>query len=536
MRTHLPFLLSLLAVLMLSACGKRETPVEAARATKTLLVGNGAEPADLDPHLVTAYTDMNIMVALFEGLTVLDERSSEPLPGIASSWEHSQDGLTWTFHLRPEAKWSDGAPLGAEDFVWSFRRILSPKLAAEFAYILWPLKNARELSEGKLTDFSTLGARAVDAHTLRLELTEPCPWLLTLVSNQPWFPVPRPVIERLGAATERGSRWTRPENFVCNGPYRLKEWHPGLHLLVEANPHYHGSAATRLREIRFFPYENIASEEHAFRTGQRHLTYELSPEKIPVYRRDNPAQLRVDPLLETFFLRFNVAKPPLNNPVVRQALARAIDRAALCRSVLKESRVPAAALTPPNTGGYTPPAGIPDDPASARELLAKAGFAGGKGFPQLEIQFKSDDIHRVTMEAIQQMWRRELGIDVALSPLEQKTWLANQAAMSYQVSSSRWVGDYLDPNTFLDLWLSDGGKNQTGWASPAYDNLVREAAHTLDNDRRHALQGKAEALLLEEAPVVPVFHGARVYLIHPQVRNWPPALLGLRRFQIADLE
>ncbi len=491
--------------------------------------------ADLDPQTVTAFTDMNIMVALFEGLTVLDERTSKPLPGAAESWSCSPDGLTWTFHLRPGARWSDGAPLTAEDFVYSFKRILSPHLASEYAYMLWPLKNARALNEGTLKDFSKLGARAIDANTLELDLAEPCPWLLTLVSNQPWFPVPRQAIERWGTWDQRGTAWTRPGHLVCNGPFKLLQWQPGVQITVERNPDYWDAYHTKLNRIVFFPHENITSEESAFRTGQRHMTYELSPERIATYRREAPQELRIDPLYETFFLRLNVKRPPLNNPEVRRALALAIDRAAICRSVLQGSRLPAPSMTPPGADGYVSKAGIAYDPSEARRLLAEAGYPGGKGFPQLEIQFKSDDIHRATMEAVQQMWRKQLGITTVLTSLEQTTWLDNQRTLSYQITSSRWVGDYLDPNTFLDLWVGDNGKNETGWSNPAYDVLIRQAARTLDGDKRHALQQRAESLLLEQCPVVPIFYGARVYLISPAVHHWAPALLGLHRFQLVEL-
>ena len=530
-RNRLVFSVLLIVGVILVGCAKRETAAQAGIRTQTLLVGNGAEPQDLDPQTVTAFTDMNIMVSLFEGLTVLDERTSKPLPATAESWNCSPDGLTWTFHLRPNARWSDGTPLTAHDFVFSFRRILSPKLASEYSYMLWPLKNARALNEGRMTDFSQLGARAIDAHTLELRLAAPCPWMLTLVSNQPWFPVPRHSIERWGAWDQRGTAWTRPGHLVSNGPFRLVEWRPGVQITVERNPDYWDAAHTRLNRIVFFPYENISSEESAFRTGQRHMIYELSPERIATYRREAPNELRIDPLYETFFLRLNVTHPPLDNPKVRRALAMAIDRTAICRTVLQQSRIPAPSMTPPGADGYVSRAKIPDNAHEARLLLAEAGYPGGKGFPRLEIQFKSDDIHRATIEAIQQMWRKELGIETVLTPLEQATWLDNQRTLSYQITSSRWIGDYLDPNTFLDLWVGDNGKNQTGWKNPAYDALIRQAAHTLDLDQRHELQQRAEAILLDQCPVVPIFYGARVYLISPAVHHWPPALLGLHRFQ-----
>ena len=530
--------LCLLAGLLLftGACTKRESPAEAGLRTQTLIIGNGAEPADLDPQTVTAFTDMNIMVALFEGLTVLDEASSAPLPGVAESWQHSPDALTWTFHLRPNASWSDGSPLVAEDFVFSFRRILSPKLAAEYAYMLWPLKNAQAISEGQNPDANSLGARAIDTHTLELTLEAPCPWLLTLVSNQAWFPVHRPTLERFGAWDERGTRWTRPENLVCNGPFRLSEWAPQSRLVVEANPKYWDKNRSPLRRIIFLPNESLATDERNFRSGQIHATYDLSPEKIETYRREAPERLHIDPFYETFFLRVNVDKPPFNDVRVRRALALTIDRAALCRSVLHDSRTPALSFTPPGGDAYVSSFTLHEDREEARHLLAEAGYPAGKDFPRFEVELKGDDIHRAVMEAIQQMWKKELGIDCSLAPLEQMTWLANQKAISYQLSTSRWIGDYLDANTFLDLFLSSGGKNQTHWTSPDYDKLVSEAAACSDKAQRQSLQQKAEQLLLTELPIIPIFHGTRVYLLHPGVKNWPPSLLGLRRYQYVKLQ
>jgi oligopeptide transport system substrate-binding protein len=540
MRSSLPLLIllgaALLLALGLSSCAKRETAAEAGIRTQTLILGNGAEPADLDPHTVTAFTDMNILVSLFEGLTLLDETSSAPVPGAAESWSCSADGLTWTFHLRADGKWSDGSPVTASDFVYSFRRLCAPNLAAEYAYMLWPLRNAQALSEGKLKDFTQLGARALDQRTLELTLEAPCPWFLTLVSNQAWFPVQRANIERFGAWDERGTKWTRPGNLIGNGPFILKEWAPQSRLVVEANPHYWDKQRSKLRTVVFLPNESIATDERNFRAGQVHMTYDLPPEKIAVYRKQAPESLRIDPFYETFFLRLNTRKAPLDKPLVRRALALAIDRAALCSSVLKDSRTPAHALTPPGVAGYVSTYQVQYDLAEARRLLAQAGYPEGRGFPRLELQFKSDDIHRAVMEAVQQMWRAGLGIETQLSPLEQKTWLANQAAMSYEVASFRWIGDYLDADTFLNLLLSDNGKNQTGWADADYDRLIRSAASMLDTPARQALQKQAEARLLESAPIIPIFHGSRVYLIHPAVKGYPPSPLGLHRFQNVDLQ
>jgi oligopeptide transport system substrate-binding protein len=246
--------------------------------------------------------------------------------------------------------------------------------------------------------------------------------------------------------------------------------------------------------------------------------------------------MRIDPFSQTYYLRFNVTRPPLNDLRVRRALAMALDRVAIARDVLQGSRTPAYALTPPDTAGYTSQARVPSDFASARRLLAEAGFPGGKGFPRLEVQMWTDAINSKVMEAIQQMWRRELGIDVALSNEDFRVYLDNRRTLAFQISYSRWIADYDDPSTFLDEFLSDSGNNQTGWADAEFDRLDREANRTLDPVRRRAVLQQAEARLLDQAPIAPIFYGARTFLIQPYVRGWTPSLLGIHRYQFIKLE
>ncbi len=537
MRTSLPGLLAVLILSLAAAgCGKPKTQAEQAARQKTLLLGNGAEPRDLDPQVVIAFTDGNICYSLFEGLTATDEATSSPVPAAAESWTTSPDGLVWTFKLRENGKWSNGDPVTAEDFAYSFRRNLGPKLATEYSYMLWPIKNARAFTEGKITDFNEVGVKALDAHTLQLTLGEPCPWLLALATHQSWLPVPKATIEKFNALETQATAWTRPGNHVGNGPFKLVEWTPNSRIVVEKNPNYWNAANTKLEKIVFLPNDNMEVEERNFRAGQVHITYELPPDKIATYQSTAPEKLRVDPFLETFFLRFNVNKPPFDNVKVRQALARAIDRKAIAERVLHGSRLPAHAYVPPNTAGYNSRASVPDDFAAARKLLAEAGFPDGKGFPTVEVQIKSDAIHRVVLEAIQEMWKKELGITITIAPLEQKVWLDNQVKMFYTMQSSRWIGDYNDPNTFLDMYVTNGGNNNTGYSNPKYDALVAETGRTLDVARRHELQQQTEEILLNDVPIVPVLYGTRVFLIDPAVKGWVPSLLGTHQYQKVSLE
>ncbi len=529
--------LILIALSALAAgCSRKETEAEAGRRAATLMIGNGSEPQDLDPQICTAYSDYNVLISLFEGLTCIDEATSQAVPGVAERWEASADGLTYTFHLRAGALWSNGDPVTASDFAYSFRRILSPRLASEYAYLLYPILNAEAFSSGKISDFGKVGIEAADPRTLRITLERPCPYLPALAAHQAWFPVHPATIEKFGAFERRGTAWTRPGNFVGNGAFVLKEWTPNSRLIAARNPRYWDAAHCRLEAVIFYPNDNIASDESSFRAGQLHMTWDLLPERIGHYRRTDPGELRIDPLSDSSFIRFNVTRPPLNDKRVRQALARGIDREAIARDVLYGSRRPAHALTPPDTGGYEPPAGIPTDFEGARRLLAEAGYPGGRGFPELQLQMNTDAINSKVFEAIQEMWRRELGIRVTLVNQDFRVWLDNLRTLSYQVSRSRWVGDYNDPSSFLELFRTGGGNNQTGWSSPEYDRLNDQADRTLDPAARREILRKAEALLLEEAPIAPVFYGARTYLIRPYVRGWVPSLLGIHRYQYVGLD
>jgi oligopeptide transport system substrate-binding protein len=522
-------------LLLASGCARRETPVQTGIREQVLYLGNGSEPRDLDPHVVVSFNDFNIVLALFEGLTGIDERTSQPIPALAERWTTSADGLVWQFRLRPGAHWSNGDALTARDFVFGIRRALAPKLASEYAYVLYPIRNAEAYNAGRLTDFSQVGVRAIDDQTLEVTVARPTPYLAAAATLPAWFPLHQASIEKLGPYDDRAVPWTRPENMVCSGPFLLKEWSPGNRIVVERNPNYWDARHVRLRRMVFFPIENASTQEAAFRAGQLHLTSDVPLSKIAAYRRDHPAVLRIDPFLDTAFMRFNVKRAPFNDQRIRQALARALDRTALVQDVTLGGQQPAHCLTPPNTAGYTARAAIPDDFARARQLLAEAGFPGGRGFPKVEIQFATLELNQRLLEAVQQMWRRELGVAVTLANKEQRVWLNDERQLNYDISYAHWIGDYVDPSTFLELFTSDGGNNSTGWANAGYDRLVKAAGAEQDPHGRYELYQQAEALL-EEAPIVPLFFGTRVFLCHPAVKNWRPALLGIHQYKDVHLE
>ena len=525
LRRLLPSCLTVLLTLATTGCFNRETPVERGIRDQVLHRGIGVEPLDLDPQIATAANDYHTISALFEGLVGQDPRDLSPVPGVAERWDVSGDGLIYTFFLRADARWSNGEPVTAQDFVASYRRILTGSLGAENASQFYVLQGAQAFHQGKVTDFAEVGVKAVDARTLRLTLDHATPYFLSLIQHWAWFPVPLSVIEQAGPAYERGNPWARPGTLVGNGPFTLKEWRRGQRLVVVKSPTYWDAATVRLQEIHLYPIESRDAEERAFRSGQLHLTEALPPGKIERYRREEPELLRVDPYLGTEFYRINVSRPFLNDKRVRRALALALDRSLLVEKVLRGGQQPAYAFTPPDTAGYTTSARLPEDVAEARRLLAEAGYPGGVGTPAIELLYNTSETHRLLAEAAQQMWRTQLGLEVRLLNQEFGTLLAARRAGDFQLLRSAWIGDYLDPATFLHLWRSDSGNNYTGWASTTYDQLTFEAARTADPAARRALLDRAENLLIEEAPFIPLYHYTHVYLVHPSVKGWHPTLL-----------
>jgi len=524
------------ALLSQAGCARRETPAEAGIRTQTLLVGNGAEPADLDPQAIMVNTDVNIAYCLFEGLTKLDAKTCVPAPALASSWDVSSDGKVYTFHLRQSARWSDGDPVTADDFVYSFHRILSPAFAAGYSYMLWPIRNAEAFNAGRLSDFSQVGAKALDSHTLQVTLERPTPYLPALASHNTWLPVHRANIEKFGRMDEKGTKWTRAGNLVGNGAFVLEEWVPNARIVVTKNPAYWDAVHTRLNRIEFYPFEKPEVEDLNYRSGQLHATYSLPMSRIPTYREHRPSDLGVDNVLATYYLFFNVARPPFDNVKLRLALAHAVDRKALSRNVTKGAYPPSYCLTAPNCGGYTCRSGITDDFDLARRLLAEAGYPGGKGLPILEIQCSESEVPIRVVEAIQAMWLKELGVRVSITQLEVKTLYANQQSKNYSIGYSGWIADFADPETFLSTMVTGGGNNFAGWSNRDFDALVSAADATVDNKRRFECFQKAEAILLSETPLVPLFNQPQVYAISPAVHGWTTNLIGFHEFNKMWLE
>ena len=353
-----------------TGCGRHETPVEIANRENILLVSSGGDPSSLDPQLIQTLNDSHITMALYEGLTIPDPVTLEPRPGVAKSWDYDDKTLTWTFHLRPEAKWSNGDPVTAQDFVFSFHRILNPMLGVEYATMLYPIKNAKDFNEGKQKDFSKVGVKALDDHTLQIQLEHPTGYFLELCYHQTYLPVHPPTIMKFNAMNRRDSGWDKPATFVGNGPFVLTKYVLGEIIELKKNPLYWNADKIRLNGIKFYPIADVNAEERAFRNGALHITSTLPPPRISAYRDTHSPFLRVMPVYGNYFYTINTRKPALNDPRVRRALNMAIDRQALVDHVTRGGQVPAYTLTPASAL-YKPTAQIQENVAEAKRLLAE---------------------------------------------------------------------------------------------------------------------------------------------------------------------
>jgi oligopeptide transport system substrate-binding protein len=521
----------ILAAMLVAGCRPRETAVQIGNREQILQLGNGEEPADLDPQTITAQTDANIVLSLEEGLTAHDPQDLRPTPAAAQSWDISPDHRVYTFHLRPNARWSDGSAVTAADFLFSYRRILSPGLGSNYSSMLYVVANAEAYNAGKITDFSQVGIKVLDPLTLQVTLTNPTPYFLSLTAHQSWAPVKQAVIEKWGKWNDRGTPWTQPGHYVGNGPFMLKVWRINQIISVEKNPYYWDAAQVRLHGINFYPIGSADTEERAFRAGQLHSTVAIPIDKIAVYRQEHPELLHLVPYLTTVFFRFNVTKAPLDDVRVRRALAMSIDREKLVTDVMRGGQRPADSLVPPGAGdNYQPDQKIMEDIPAAQQLLADAGYPNGAGFPPVELLFTTSDNGSRLLEAMQSMWSRNLHINITLRNVEQKVEESTMRELNYQIAVYGWIGDYNDPNTFMSLLTTRDGNNQTGWGYPEYDRLVELAARTPDAAARNTIFQQAEAILVDQMPILPVYFDTRRTLRTTNVAGWYGNLLDVHPY------
>lgn len=536
MQFRLVSLIGLIASLALISGCSRESPVDRATREGFLLLGNGPEPQSLDPHISTGITELNIHMALFEGLVVPRPGCLTPEPGAAARWEVSEDGLEYRFFLHSANRWSNGDPLTAHDFAFAFERILHPELAAANASLLFVLQGARAYNLGQITDFAEVGVVVEDPYILLLRLENPVPFFLNLIMHPAWYPVPKNVLLRHAAQRSRSGHWTMPGHHVGNGPFRLTRWLPNEVLEVQRNPLFRDASTVALNGIRFFPIADVAAEERAFLAGQLHITHALPAGRVPHHQDRNPQYLRLDPYLGTYYILPNHRVEVLSDVRVRQALSMALNRRDLTEHLLRAGQQPAFSFTPDTLPDYQPPAILREDPAQARQLLADAGFPGGAGFPTLTFMFNTSESHRLIAEYLQETWRRELGIRVQLHNQEWRSYLQSRAEGRFDLARAAWIGDYLDAHTFLAMWTSQSGNNFSGWNHSGFDQLIELSERTADKTTRMQLLAEAETLLLEQQVIIPIYFYVTAYLKRPEVQGWESSLLRWYPFRLLSLQ
>jgi len=449
------------------------------------------------------------------------------LPAAADHWKISNDGLVYTFHLRPNARWSNGEPVTAADFVESYRRLLTPATGAPKAALFFMVKNARAFAAGELTNFNDVGFRAPDPATLLVTLERPMPQFLIYAASGPWIPTNPRTVERYGRA------WTRPENFVGNGPFTLAEWRPNQRIVVKKNPAYHASSDIKLDEIHFVAFDNGDTEDRAYRAGQIDVTMAVPANKLDTYARERPTELHHVALAETRYLTFNTKRHPLDDTRVRRALSLAIDRERIVRGVLRGGHDAAWRFVPPQLGlAPTSTATVAQSADEARRLLAEAGFPEGRGFPRLEL---STWPATPVVEAIQAMWQKELGISVGLVTREAKVHVAALREGNYDIGFMTAIPDVMDAASLLGELTTGAPGNYPHWSDARYDSLITAATESPDLAQQRAFLLSAETRLLEESPVTPLYFNARNWLMSPRVRGWQDDALWTRFYRNVDV-
>jgi oligopeptide transport system substrate-binding protein len=437
-----PPLISLMAFGVVAWPGAGETlppihsrTLDEATRNKILLISEGSEPRTLDPKAVLGVPTHHIIMGLIEGLVGCHPTDqSKEVPAMADRWEHNNDCSVWTFHIGEDRKWSNGDPVTAQDFVFSYKRILTPAFGAQNVDRLFVMKGAEDYFKEKITDFDQVGVKALDDHTLQIELVGPTPYFLSLLQHYAWFPVNPKTILKFGTISTQDTKWTLPENYVGNGPFKLKSWKSNDVIEMVRNPLYWDAATVKLNGINFYLIENQSTQDREFQAGQLHKTYGLQLDKVPYYRLRRPEYLRIDPYEGVYFYRLNVERKPLDNPKVRMALNLAVDRETIVKNITRQNEQPATGYTPPGMGDYQALKVMTYDPDKARQLLAEAGYPDGKGFPKLNILINTGETHRTITETIQQMWKEELNINVAIENQEWKVFLDTQNNMYYDIA------------------------------------------------------------------------------------------------------
>ncbi len=480
---------------------------------------NGGEPATLDPHLAEGVPSAHILRDLFEGLTS-ESPQGRVIPGAAIRWNISRDGKTYTFYLRREARWSNGDPVTAEDFVYGLRRSASPATAANFAQVLLPIANAAEVLSGALPP-EKLGVTAINEHILQISLKGPTPYFIGLLNHSSTYPVHRPSLMKYGSA------FSRPGNLVSNGAYVLKDWVLRSRIDLVKNENYWDADNVIIERVIYYPYKDQSAASKQFRAGELDWTYGVPNNQFKWLQKHYPNELVISPWLGSYFFGYNVTREPfVKNLGLRRALAMALDRDLLTEKVTQFGEQPSYTLVPPGIGEFVSP--LPEWASwtqaerneEARQLYASAGYSKDKPL-RFEIRYNTGENNKKMALAAASLWKQVLGVQATLVNEEGKVFLQNrEQKVLTQVFRSGWIGDYADPFGFLELFRSDYGRNYYGYSNELYDSLLDEIAAERIPARRRRLMYEAERMLLAELPFIPVYTYVTKRLVNPRLKGW----------------
>ncbi|WP_038226983.1 oligopeptide ABC transporter substrate-binding protein OppA, partial [Xenorhabdus bovienii] len=498
-----------------------QVPAGVQLAEKQVLVrNNGSEPQSLDPHKIEGVPESNIARDLFEGI-VINGPNGEILPGVATHWEN-QEFKVWTFHLRKDAKWSNGDPVTAQDFVYSWRRLADPNTASPYAsYLQYAhIINVDDVIKGKQKPES-LGVKALDDHTFQVTLSEPVPYLVRLLIHSTMSPVHRATVEKYG------DRWTQPQNFVGNGAYKLKSWSINERLVFERSPTYWDNKNTIINQVTFLPISSEVTDVNRYRSGEIDMTYSNLPiELFQKLKKEIPDQLRVNPYLCTYFYEINNQKPPFNDPRVRTALKLGMDRDLITNKVKNQGDTPAYGWVPPYIADFKDEK--PDwytklnqqqRNEEAKKLLAEAGFSKDNPL-KISLLYNTSDLHKKMAIAAAAIWKKNIGVEVSLENQEWKTFLDTRHQGNYDIARAGWCADYNEPTTFLNVKLSYSSNNTAHYKSETFDALMKEALKVKSDAERVEIYKQANALIDKDSAVVPLYYYVSTRLVKPYVGGY----------------
>ncbi|EOV8961193.1 oligopeptide ABC transporter substrate-binding protein OppA [Cronobacter turicensis] len=486
---------------------------------QTLVRNNGSEVQSLDPHKIEGVPESNINRDLFEGLLVTDVEG-HPSAGVAEKWEN-KDFKVWTFHLRKDAKWSNGEPVTAQDFVYSWQRLADPKTASPYeSYLQYGhITNIDDIIAGK-KPATDLGVKAIDDHTLEVTLSEPVPYFYKLLVHSSMSPVPKATVEKFG------EKWTQPANIVSNGAYKLKSWVVNERIVLERNTNYWDNAKTVINEVTYLPISSEVTDVNRYRSGEIDMTYNNMPiELFQKLKKEIPKEVHVDPYLCTYYYEINNQKAPFNDPRVRTALKLGLDRDIIVHKVKNQGDLPAYGYTPPYTDGakFTEPAWFKmtqeQRNAEAKKLLAEAGYTADKPLT-FNLLYNTSDLHKKLAIAAASIWKKNLGVNVKLENQEWKTFLDTRHQGNFDVARAGWCADYNEPTSFLNTMLSNSSNNTSHYKSDAFDKVMQETLQVSDEGQRSELYNKAEQQLDKDSVIVPVYYYVNARLVKPWVGGY----------------